>query len=79
MTLGEPYFFPVDDGPIDYAAPQNFRRKGNLLIAELKRRRGEPQSLSGVLALGDGRGLEISATPGAVPSGGQAIGGTFPR
>ena len=62
--IGEPYFFPADDGPIDYAAPQSFRRKGDLLIAELKRRRGEPAALSGVLALGDGRGLEINAMPG---------------
>ena len=74
VTIGEPYFFPADDGPIDYAAPQSFRRKGDLLIAELKRRRGEPASLSGVLALGDGRGLEIKAVPGAVPEGGDRIG-----
>ncbi|HXG80475.1 MAG TPA: thioredoxin family protein, partial [Sphingomicrobium sp.] len=74
VTIGEPYFFPADDGPIDYAAPQSFRRKGNWLIAELKRRRGEPASLSGVLALGDGRGLEISAVPGEVPEGGRRIG-----
>ena len=64
VTVGQPYFFPADDGPIDYAAPQSFRRKGDLLIAELKRRRGEPQRLSGVLALGDGRGLEINASAG---------------
>ncbi|HEU4498551.1 MAG TPA: protein-disulfide reductase DsbD domain-containing protein, partial [Sphingomicrobium sp.] len=74
VTVGEPYFFPSDDGPIDYAAPQSFRRKGDLLIAELKRRRGEPASLSGVLALGDGRGLEITAVPGDVPVGGSKIG-----
>ncbi len=74
VAIGEPYFFPTDDGPIDYAAPQGFRRKGDLLIAELKRRRGEPQRLAGVLALGDGRGLEINAVPGEVPSGGQRVG-----
>ena len=74
VAIGEPYFFPADDGPIDYAAPQNFRRKGDLLIAELQRRRGEPAALSGVLALGDGRGLEIKAVPGPVPEGGSRIG-----
>jgi DsbC/DsbD-like thiol-disulfide interchange protein/cytochrome c biogenesis protein CcdA len=74
VDIGQPYFFPVDDGPIDYAAPQSFRRKGDTLIAELKRRRGEPQSLSGVLALGDGRGLEIGAVPGPVPEGGRTVG-----
>ena len=75
VTVGQPYFFPADDGPIDYAAPQSFRRSGDTLIVELKRRRGDPQRLSGVLALGDGRGLEISAIPGAVPSGGQPLDG----
>jgi thiol:disulfide interchange protein len=74
VTIGEPYFFPADDGPVDYAAPQSFRRKGDLLIAELQRRRGDPASLTGVLALGDGRGLEIRAVPGDVPSGGSRIG-----
>ena len=74
VDLGQPYFFPAVDGPIDYAAPQSFRRNGDTLIAELKRRRGEPQSLSGVLALGDGRGLEIGAVPGPVQSGGTVVG-----
>ena len=74
VTVDEPYFFPATDGPIDYAAPQSFRRNGDLLIAELKRRRGEPSVLSGVLELGDGRGLEIRAVPGTVPAGGSRIG-----
>ena len=74
VAVGEPYFFPAEDGPIDYAAPQSFRRNGDLLIAELKRRRGEPAGLTGVLALGDGRGLEIRAVPGEVPEGGSKIG-----
>jgi DsbC/DsbD-like thiol-disulfide interchange protein/cytochrome c biogenesis protein CcdA len=74
VTIGQPYFFPAEDGPIDYAASQGFRRKGDLLIAELKRRRGVPERLSGVLALGDGRGLQINAMPGPVPKGGQIVG-----
>src|SRR5213075_1872416 len=79
VTIGQPYFFPAEDGPIDYAAPQSFRRKGDLLIVELKRRRGEPERLSGVLAMGDGRGLEINATPGSVPKGGSRVGDLGPR
>ena len=74
VEIGQPYYFPADDGPVDYAAPQTFRRKGDKLIAELKRRRGEPQTLSGLLALGDGRGLEIRALPGPVPEGGRTVG-----
>ena len=46
VDVGEPYFFPADDGPVDYAAPQKFRRDGDMLIAELKRRRGEPRRLA---------------------------------
>jgi DsbC/DsbD-like thiol-disulfide interchange protein/cytochrome c biogenesis protein CcdA len=73
VNLSEPYFYPADDGPIDYSAAQGFRRDGDTLIAELKRRRGSPRSLSGVLSLGEGRGLQILALPGAVPEGGEPI------
>jgi DsbC/DsbD-like thiol-disulfide interchange protein/cytochrome c biogenesis protein CcdA len=75
LPIGEPYFFPAEDGAVDYAAPQSFRRDGDTLIASLKRRRGDPPTLSGVLALGDGRGLEVRAVPGAVPAGGRPVGG----
>jgi DsbC/DsbD-like thiol-disulfide interchange protein/cytochrome c biogenesis protein CcdA len=70
-----PYFFPAEDGPVDYAGEQHFSREGDLLIAELPRRRGEPQTLAGVLSLGDGRGLELEAVSGAVPEGGSPIDG----
>ncbi len=56
-------------------ATQTFRRKGDLLIAELARRRGEPKEFAGLLALGDGRGLEFTAAPGDVPEGGLVVGG----
>ena len=75
VTLGKPYVFPAENGPVDYAAPQVFRRAGDMLVAELKRRRGLPTQLIGVLALGDGRGLEFRAMPGPVPSGGDLVGG----
>ncbi|MGI8704309.1 MAG: protein-disulfide reductase DsbD family protein [Sphingomicrobium sp.] len=74
VRVEEPYVFPAADGPVDYAGKQNFRRSGDLLIAELPRRRGEPERLSGVLALGDGRGLEFDAVPGEVPEGGSPLG-----
>ena len=74
IAVGEPYVFPITDGPVDYAAPQHFRRVGDALIAELPRHRGEPQEFAGVLALGNGRGLEFKAVPGAVPQGGQPVG-----
>ena len=74
VALGEPYFFPADDGPVDYAAPQRFRRAGDVLVADLKAGRAAPSgAFHGVLALGDGRGLEITATPGPIPAGGTAL------
>ena len=74
VALGDPYFFPADDGPVDYAAPQHFRRAGDVLVADLKAGRVAPDgAFHGVLALGDGRGLEISATPGPVPASGTAL------
>lgn len=78
VTLSNPYFFPAEDGPIDYAAPQNFRRVGDTLVVDLKRRRGDPAGLSGVLATGDGGGFALTARPGVVPSGGELVGGAGP-
>jgi len=74
VTLGEPYVFPVDDGVVDYAAPQSFRRDGDTLVASLKARAAPGKTFSGVLALGDGRGLSFTATRGDVPAGGRSIG-----
>lgn len=74
VKVEEPYVFPVTDGAVDYAAKQRFSRKGDLLVAELPRRGAEPSSFEGVIALGDGRGLQFTAAPGKVPKGGSPIG-----
>ena len=74
VKVEKPYVFPAIDGPVDYAGKQNFSRKDDLLIAELPRRKGLPRTLSGVLSLGDGSGLQFDAVPGAVPEGGARIG-----
>jgi DsbC/DsbD-like thiol-disulfide interchange protein/cytochrome c biogenesis protein CcdA len=74
VAIGEPYVFPEENGPIDLAAPQSFRRQGDWLVADLKRKRGAPTVLGGVLALGDDRGLSFVALPGPVPSGGDPVG-----
>jgi len=76
VDVEKPYLFPAVDGPVDYAGTQHFRRHGDKLIAELPRRSGEPARLAGVLALGDGTGLEFNAIPGHVPKGGRPIGET---
>jgi DsbC/DsbD-like thiol-disulfide interchange protein/cytochrome c biogenesis protein CcdA len=66
-------FFPLTLDTIEYAAPQTFRRSGDLLIAEL-RAEAAPTSFRGVLSLGDGRGLQVVAEPGEVPRGGRLVG-----
>ena len=79
VALGEPYLFPAVDGAVDYASKQAFRRSGDTLVAELPARAGGSQRFAGVLALGDGRGLEFTAVPGPVPEGGTPIGGLGAR
>ena len=74
VTIGAPYVFPGENGPIDLAAPQSFRRQGDWLVADLKRGKGFANRLTGVIALGDGRGLSFEAGPGAVPTGGDTVG-----
>lgn len=73
VAVGEPYLFPITDNALDYEAPQSFRRAGDWLVAELQPN-GSPAQFDGVLALGDGRGLEFHAVPGAVPEGSSPLG-----
>ena len=74
IAVRDPYVFPITDGAVDYAAPQHFRRAGDTLIAELARKGGVPAQFDGVIALGDGGGLEFKAGPGPVPEGGRPVG-----
>ena len=74
VAVDEPYLFPAQDGAVDYAGKQRFRRLGDQLIAELPRRAGEPGQFAGVLAIGEGKGLEIQAVRGDVPAGGSIVG-----
>jgi thiol:disulfide interchange protein len=74
VAVDEPYLFPSTENAIDYAAAQRFRRSGDTLVAELPLTGAAPQRFAGVLALADGTGLALDATPGAVPSGGRLVG-----
>ncbi|HVM22901.1 MAG TPA: thioredoxin family protein [Sphingomicrobium sp.] len=69
---GDAYFYPLTDGAIDYAAEQKIGRNGDWLIIEAKRGAGEPDSVSGVLELGE-RGLSLVASPGSVPAATEAL------
>jgi DsbC/DsbD-like thiol-disulfide interchange protein/cytochrome c biogenesis protein CcdA len=74
VKVGKPYLFPMVDGPVDYDAKQDFRRSGDLLIAEVAQKGPLPAKFAAVIALGDGRGLALEAIAGAVPEG-TPIGG----
>ena len=77
VALQDPHLFVVQDKVVDYAAPQRFSRKGDLLIVALPRARfaaAAPDMLDAVLRLdGSGNGIAISAAPGSVPAGGTPV------
>ena len=74
VAADDPYLFSVTDGIVNYEAPQAFSRSGDWLIAELQPKSAATQ-FAGVLATGDGRGLEFHAVPGLVPEGGGEMSG----
>lgn len=72
VEIEQPYLFPITDNAIDYETRQSFRRSGDWLIADLAMKNA-PAQFAGVLSLGNGRGLEFHAVPGAVPEGGESL------
>ena len=63
----DPYFFPLTDGALAYAAEQKVTRNGDALIVETAAGGQQPTSVEGVLRLRDGQGLSLTALPGALP------------
>jgi thiol:disulfide interchange protein len=69
-AVEDPYFFPLTEGALVYAAPQAVSRRGDRLIVETRAGDEAPAAVEGVLKLGPGLGLAVRAVPGAVgPSG----------
>ncbi|WP_374526817.1 protein-disulfide reductase DsbD family protein [Novosphingobium sp.] len=77
VKLEAPHLFIATDRTADYAAPQAFSRRGDMLIVELDRAKfepGSPTALSAVLRLGKaGDGVWIDAAPGVVPPAGEPL------
>ncbi len=77
VRLEAPHLFVADDRVIDYAAPQRFSRKGDMLLIELARAKFgpiDPAHISAVLRLNRaGDGIIIAAGSGPVPSGGEPL------
>jgi thiol:disulfide interchange protein len=70
IAAEDPYFFPVTDGAIAYAAEQHVSRSGDALIITTRPGGQQPSSVEGVLRLRDGYGLSVNARPGVVPAAG---------
>ncbi|WP_312026626.1 protein-disulfide reductase DsbD domain-containing protein [Sphingomonas sp. J315] len=66
LPPGEPYFYPLTDGVLAYAAKQTFSRANGALIVEsdAPSNPGKLDAVEGVLKLGDGNGLSLRAVPG---------------
>lgn len=76
--LANAYFFPVSTGRIDYAAPQKITREGDTVLVETMSAGAGDGAIQGVLRIGDGKGVMVSATPGAAGaavSSGAAVSG----
>jgi len=75
VALDDPYFYPLTDGALSYAAAQSFSRSGDTVVVETEAATngGELAAVEGVLKLSDGTGLSLKAIPGAVPAAGAPI------
>jgi thiol:disulfide interchange protein len=71
-AIDRPYFFPLTDGAIDYAAAQSVTRDGDRLVIETAARTGSPAKIDGVLRLGDARGVSLTADAGPVAAAAPA-------
>ena len=74
VGLSDPHLFigatRIGEARPDFAAPQTFRRQGNMLVGEVPLRdRGavSEMAVEGILAFGSGRGVRFVAQPGDVP------------
>lgn len=77
--ISNAWFFFKTEEIANYVTPQRISRVGDLVIVEIKTigtlPTAFPSALSGVLATGEGQGLDINVVPGTVPSGGTDIRG----
>lgn len=76
--LAAPHLFLKTERVIDYAAAQRFFRDGDTLVVEvpLAKSPAPSERIEGVLAMGkDAGGIAFASAPGAVPTGGDEVGG----
>ncbi len=79
VGLGDPHVFIGNESLVDYAAPQTFRRLGDVLTVDIplsEYRADTPSAVVGMLAFDGATGVEFGAIPGDVPSGGELVAGS---
>ncbi|MFN4020003.1 MAG: protein-disulfide reductase DsbD family protein [Erythrobacter sp.] len=78
VDLPDPHVFLAEQNLGNPAAPQTFRRLGDMVTVELPIGRWSdptPAMTEGILAFGDGAGVRFVARPGDIPAGGAMIAG----
>lgn len=73
----DPWFFSASENALSYVAPQKASRVGDMIVIEAKKAGYgfvAPETLEGVVALGKGEGLQVSAVAGSVPKAGSDAG-----
>jgi DsbC/DsbD-like thiol-disulfide interchange protein/cytochrome c biogenesis protein CcdA len=75
LPVGRAYFFPGTLEALSYTAGQSFSRTGDTLVMETEAGPAAARlaAIEGVLSLGDGRGVSLTARRGAVPTGGVPL------
>lgn len=74
LELRDPHVFIANERLVDYAAPQAFRRSGDLLTVEIPLKGGaQPDKVEGILSFDGTTGVRFQADPGEVPAGGQPL------
>jgi len=79
IEIDQPYFFILEDGLVDYAAPQTFNRDGDRLILETGARGDGFDTITGILKIGNHEGFLITATKGEVAMTGMPLAGDSPK
>lgn len=75
VAIDTPHLFVETQDVIDYAAPQSVSRNGDRIIVEARAKGASEGPVAALLKTGDGRGLSLTLTPGAVPAAGEPIAG----
>jgi len=81
LPVAQAYFFPKTLDALNYTAGQGWSRSGDALVMETAAgpAAAPPPAIEGVLSLGDGRGISLTARPGAVPPAGIPLSSPAPE